>query len=85
PNNKRKRVSKIKGKEKAHPYSRKAKQISRAMHKETQISRAKTDRLNGAMAKGQKVVWFRDNMDSDQADGSVKKAWTKDELRELLG
>ncbi|KAJ1729198.1 translation machinery-associated protein 16 [Coemansia sp. Benny D160-2] len=85
PNNKRKRVSKIKGKEKAHPYSRKAKQISRAMHKETQISRAKTDRLNGAMAKGQKVVWFRDNMDSDQADGSIKKAWTKDELRELLG
>ncbi|KAI9503129.1 translation machinery-associated protein 16, partial [Coemansia spiralis] len=80
PNNKRKRVSKIKGKEKAHPYSRKAKQISRAMHKESQIAKAKAERTSGAMARGQKVVWFRDNLDT--AEG--KKLWTIDELREFV-
>ncbi|KAJ1668740.1 translation machinery-associated protein 16 [Coemansia sp. RSA 1813] len=89
PNNKRKRVSKIKGREKAHPYSRKARQISRAMHKESQIAKTKSDRLSGAMSKGQKVVWFRDNMDSMLGDGELeddkkKKVWTKNELRELV-
>ncbi|KAJ1799749.1 translation machinery-associated protein 16 [Coemansia sp. RSA 2399] len=87
PNNKRKRVSKIKGREKAHPYSRKARQITRAMHKETQIAKTKSDRLSGALSKGQKVVWFRDNMDSTQEeseDDTKKKVWTKDELRELI-
>ncbi|KAJ2697506.1 translation machinery-associated protein 16 [Coemansia sp. IMI 203386] len=90
PNNKRKRVCKIKGKEKAHPYSRKAKQIARAMNKEALIAKTKGDRINAAMGKGQKLVWFRDNMDTDeiqydkQVENEVKKIWTKNELALLL-
>ncbi|KAJ2726904.1 translation machinery-associated protein 16 [Coemansia sp. Benny D115] len=63
PNNKRKRVNNIKGREKAHPYSRKARQIDRAMHKESQIAKTKSDRLSMALSRGQRLVWFRDNMD----------------------
>ncbi|KAJ2747785.1 translation machinery-associated protein 16 [Coemansia sp. BCRC 34301] len=92
PNNKRKRVSKIKDKEKAHPYSRKARQINRAMHKETNIAKAKSERINAALGRGQKVVWFRDNMDkSDSHDDEEesdekpkKKMWTMLELRQLV-
>ncbi|KAJ2451140.1 translation machinery-associated protein 16 [Coemansia sp. RSA 2424] len=77
PNNKRKRVSKIKDKEKAHPYSRKARQINRAMHKETNIAKAKSERINAALGRGQKIVWFRDNMDksndSDEEDDEEEK------------
>ncbi|KAJ2550913.1 translation machinery-associated protein 16 [Coemansia sp. RSA 1933] len=57
------------------------------MHKETLIAKTKANRLNGALTKGQKVVWFRDNMDSVQEESDeseVKKIWTKDELRELV-
>ncbi|KAJ2820864.1 translation machinery-associated protein 16, partial [Coemansia erecta] len=82
PNNKRKRLSKIKGKEKAHPYSRKARQISRAMNKEALLAKAKVDRINTSMARGQKVVWFRDRINED--DLKAKKTWTPAELRLLL-
>ncbi|KAJ2731848.1 translation machinery-associated protein 16 [Coemansia sp. BCRC 34962] len=91
PNNKRKRVSKIKDKEKAHPYSRKARQINRAMHKETNIAKAKSDRINAAMGRGQKIIWFRDNMDQNEDDEEEgadtklkKKVWTMVELRQLV-
>ncbi|KAJ2064585.1 translation machinery-associated protein 16 [Coemansia sp. S146] len=87
PNNKRKRVSKIKDKEKAHPYSRKARQINRAMHKETNIARAKSERINAALGRGQKIVWFRDNMDKGEEDVDAKlkkKMWTMVELRQLV-
>ncbi|KAJ2850962.1 translation machinery-associated protein 16 [Coemansia brasiliensis] len=82
PNNKRKRLSKIKGKEKAHPYSRKARQISRAMTKEASISKAKNDRINASIARGQKVVWFRDRINED--DLKAQKSWSKLELQKLL-
>ncbi|KAJ2029184.1 translation machinery-associated protein 16 [Coemansia sp. S610] len=91
PNNKRKRVSKIKDKEKAHPYSRKARQINRAMHKETNIAKAKSERINAAMGRGQKIIWFRDNMDQTEDDDEEevdaklkKKVWTMVELRQLV-
>ncbi|KAJ2885197.1 translation machinery-associated protein 16 [Coemansia aciculifera] len=87
PNNKRKRVSKIKDKEKAHPYSRKARQINRAMHKETHIAKAKSERINMALGRGQKIVWFRDNMDKGEEDVDAKlkkKVWTMVELRQLV-
>ncbi|KAJ2145138.1 translation machinery-associated protein 16 [Coemansia sp. RSA 1807] len=82
PNNKRKRMSKIKGKEKAHPYSRKARQISRAMNKEALLSKAKIDRVNSAMSRGQKIVWFRDRINED--DLKTQKTWTLMEMRSLL-
>ncbi|KAJ2540693.1 translation machinery-associated protein 16 [Coemansia sp. RSA 1853] len=82
PNNKRKRMSKIKGKEKAHPYSRKARQISRAMNKEALLSKAKIDRVNSAMSRGQKIVWFRDRINED--DLKTQKTWTIMEMRLLL-
>ncbi|KAJ2103423.1 translation machinery-associated protein 16 [Coemansia sp. S100] len=87
PNNKRKRVSKIKDKEKAHPYSRKARQINRAMHKETSIAKAKSERINAALGRGQKIVWFRDNMDKGEEEVEAKlkkKMWTMVELRQLV-
>ncbi|KAJ1836279.1 translation machinery-associated protein 16 [Coemansia sp. RSA 2706] len=83
PNNKRKRLGKIKDKDKAHPYSRKARQISRAMKKEAVLAKAKGDRINAAMARGQSVVWFRDRINED--DLKSKKTWTMAELRELVG
>ncbi|KAJ2883229.1 translation machinery-associated protein 16, partial [Coemansia aciculifera] len=80
----RKRVSKIKDKEKAHPYSRKARQINRAMHKETNIAKAKSDRINMALGRGQKVVWFRDNMDKDdKANDSDDSEEEEDEEEEV--
>ncbi|KAI9468589.1 hypothetical protein BX667DRAFT_473853, partial [Coemansia mojavensis] len=66
--NKRKRLSKIKGKEKAHPYSRKARQISRAMTKEANISKAKSDRIGIAMARGQKVYLNRNREQVDELE-----------------
>ncbi|KAJ2003708.1 translation machinery-associated protein 16 [Coemansia thaxteri] len=84
PNNKRKRVSKIKDKEKAHPYSRKARQINRAMHKETNIAKAKSERINAAMGRGQKIVWFRDNMEQASSEEPKKKLWSMLELRQLV-
>ncbi|KAJ2377574.1 translation machinery-associated protein 16 [Coemansia sp. RSA 2607] len=92
PNNKRKRVSKIKGKEKAHPYSRKARQIARAMNTESLIARNKSDRLNMAMSRGQKLVWFRDNLDEIEYEESPentgkdgqKTRWTMHELGQLV-
>ncbi|KAJ2159239.1 translation machinery-associated protein 16 [Coemansia sp. RSA 552] len=82
PNNKRKRVSKIKGKDKAHPYSRKARQISRAQTKEAQIARTKSDRISKGMAQGQKLVWFRDRIAED--DLEAKSLWSKVELSALV-
>ncbi|KAJ2801535.1 translation machinery-associated protein 16, partial [Coemansia guatemalensis] len=82
PNNKRKRVGKIKGKEKAHPYSRKARQISRAMNKESQIARAKEERAKVAMAHGQKQVWFRDRINEE--DLLEQKSWTTEQLAKLV-
>ncbi|KAI8321796.1 hypothetical protein GQ54DRAFT_297806 [Martensiomyces pterosporus] len=90
PNNKRKRLSTIKGKEKAHPYSRKARQINRAMQKESRIAEARSHRIDAAMSQGQKVLWFRDNMDLDEEGNKVederlrKSVWTKAELGRLL-
>ncbi|KAJ2079807.1 translation machinery-associated protein 16, partial [Coemansia sp. RSA 988] len=82
PNNKRKRVGKIKGKEKAHPYSRKARQISRAMNKESQIARTKEERVKVAMAHGQKQVWFRDRINEE--DLLEQKSWTIEQLAKLV-
>ncbi|KAJ1722117.1 translation machinery-associated protein 16 [Coemansia erecta] len=92
PNNKRKRVAKIKGKEKAHPYSRKARQIARAMNTESMIARNKSDRLNMAMSRGQKLVWFRDNLDEieyaeapeNTGEDGQKIKWTMYELGQLV-
>ncbi|KAJ2752398.1 translation machinery-associated protein 16 [Coemansia nantahalensis] len=82
PNNKRKRVAKIKGKDKAHPYSRKAQQISRAMKKEASLAQAKSARTTAAMGRGQRLVWFRDRLNED--DLKEQKAWTKTELAALV-
>ncbi|KAJ2694516.1 translation machinery-associated protein 16 [Coemansia spiralis] len=82
PNNKRKRVSKIKGKDKAHPYSRKAKQISRAMKKEAELVQAKGVRTTAALGRGQKLVWFRDRINEE--DLKEQKVWTKSGLAELV-
>ncbi|KAJ1955554.1 translation machinery-associated protein 16, partial [Linderina pennispora] len=90
PNNKRKRVSKIKGRDKAHPYSRKARQINRAMEAEAKIAAAKSQRIETNMAMGQKVLWFRDHMDLDDEGNTIedrkalKTVWTKLELCLLL-
>ncbi|KAJ1878015.1 translation machinery-associated protein 16 [Coemansia sp. RSA 486] len=60
------------------------------MNKEALIAKTKGDRINAAMGKGQKLVWFRDNMDTDeiqydkQVENEVKKIWTKNELVLLL-
>ncbi|KAJ1807136.1 translation machinery-associated protein 16 [Coemansia sp. RSA 2599] len=60
------------------------------MHKEGMIAKAKNDRINAAMSKGQKLVWFRDNMDTEEiqyereAPKGVKKVWTRKELGLLV-
>ncbi|KAJ1842657.1 hypothetical protein LPJ70_003720, partial [Coemansia sp. RSA 2708] len=53
------------------------------MKKEAVLAKAKGDRINAAMARGQSVVWFRDRINED--DLKSKKTWTMAELRELVG
>ncbi|KAJ1678131.1 hypothetical protein EV182_004711, partial [Spiromyces aspiralis] len=45
PNNKRKNLSKIKGKDKAHPYSRKATQMRRAINRQARLETEKSKRF----------------------------------------
>ncbi|KAJ1643232.1 translation machinery-associated protein 16 [Coemansia erecta] len=60
------------------------------MHKEGLIAKTKTTRINTAMNKGQKLVWFRDNMDTQEIQydrepiNGVKKTWTMKELGLLV-
>ncbi|KAH9254773.1 hypothetical protein BASA81_007191 [Batrachochytrium salamandrivorans] len=59
PNNKKKSLSNIKGLDKAHPYSRKALQIQRALHRDDSISKKKLDRDQHKRLAVERVLWFK--------------------------
>ncbi|OLY80820.1 hypothetical protein AYI68_g5082 [Smittium mucronatum] len=60
PNNKKKSLKKIKGKDKAHPYSRKAKQMSRAIERSEKMTLRKSSHLANMLPRANRFVWFRD-------------------------
>ncbi|KAI9331735.1 translation machinery-associated protein 16 [Obelidium mucronatum] len=59
PNNKKHKVSKIKGAEKAHPYSRKAGQMRRAFAREERVDKLKTMKDADRMREVDRMVWFK--------------------------
>ncbi|EGF79990.1 hypothetical protein BATDEDRAFT_5937, partial [Batrachochytrium dendrobatidis JAM81] len=59
PNNKKKSVSSIKGLDKAHPYSRKALQVQRALHRDTELTKKKADRDNHKRLAVERLLWFK--------------------------
>ncbi|KAJ2608342.1 translation machinery-associated protein 16 [Coemansia sp. RSA 1365] len=52
------------------------------MNKESQLARAKEDRVKVAMAQGQKQVWFRDRINEE--DLLEQKSWTIEQLAKLV-
>ncbi|KAJ1908880.1 translation machinery-associated protein 16, partial [Mycoemilia scoparia] len=77
PNNKRKTLASIKGKEKAHPYSRKATQMRRAINRQVRIEQGKLKRNELMTPKGLMFLWFKENMDTG------RKAYSKEEAVDL--
>ncbi|KAI9291021.1 hypothetical protein K502DRAFT_344940 [Neoconidiobolus thromboides FSU 785] len=79
PNNKKLNVKDIKKKEGCHPYSRKAKQLARAVNRMDKLDGKKTKVLKGWQAAiADKYLWFKYAMDED------KKVLTLVEIRELI-
>ncbi|KAJ3329026.1 hypothetical protein HDU76_008798 [Blyttiomyces sp. JEL0837] len=59
PNNRKIKVSKIKGIEKAHPYSRKADQLRRAYAREERIGKAKSAKDIEKTRAVDRMIWFK--------------------------
>ncbi|KAJ3404315.1 hypothetical protein HDU80_003008 [Chytriomyces hyalinus] len=59
PNNKKHKVSKIKGAEKAHPFSRKAAQLRRAFAREERVAGLKTMKDADRTRAVDRMVWFK--------------------------
>ncbi|KAJ3198858.1 hypothetical protein HDU82_000960 [Entophlyctis luteolus] len=59
PNNKKKSIDKIKGIEKAHPFSRKAKQVRRAYAREDRIAKVKSINDEIKTRQVDRIVWFK--------------------------
>ncbi|PVU99437.1 hypothetical protein BB559_000713 [Furculomyces boomerangus] len=81
PNNKKKSLKSIRGKDKAHPYSRKAKQMHRAIERSDKLDDRKDKHLTKNLPKAQKFVWFKEKLKFD--DSEKKKNLKKEELYEL--
>ncbi|KAJ9088113.1 translation machinery-associated protein 16, variant 2 [Entomophthora muscae] len=79
PNNRRINLKDIKKKDTAHPYSRRAKQISRAIQRTEKVNAYKSRPLTGPQAlKCDKFSWFK------YAVGDDAKPQTLEEVRELI-
>ncbi|KAJ3075394.1 hypothetical protein HDU98_008223 [Podochytrium sp. JEL0797] len=65
PNNKKHKVSKIKGAESAHPYSRKAGQMRRAYAREEKVEKLKTNKDADRTREVDRLVWFKYAMPDD--------------------
>ncbi|KAJ3077666.1 hypothetical protein HK102_005049 [Quaeritorhiza haematococci] len=59
PNNKKHNLSKIKGTDRAHPYSRKAQQARRVMHREERIEKAKSARDKERTRQIDRILYFK--------------------------
>ncbi|KAJ3282856.1 hypothetical protein HDU79_009610 [Rhizoclosmatium sp. JEL0117] len=59
PNNKKHKISKIKGAEKAHPYSRKATQMRRAYAREERVDKLKSSKDASRTLEVDRMVWFK--------------------------
>ncbi|KAK9704305.1 translation machinery-associated protein 16 [Basidiobolus ranarum] len=66
PNNKRKTLKTVKGKDKAHPYSRKALQINRINLRQDKLDKRKSDWLHQANPTVERYLWFRWVLDEEQ-------------------
>ncbi|KAI8621782.1 translation machinery-associated protein 16 [Chytriomyces sp. MP71] len=65
PNNKKHKVSKIKGAEKAHPFSRKAAQMRRAFAREERVASLKSHKDADRMRVVDRMVWFKYALQDD--------------------
>ncbi|KAJ3181090.1 hypothetical protein HDU85_003795 [Gaertneriomyces sp. JEL0708] len=59
PNNKKLKLSKIKAVDKAHPYSRKAVQMRRAINREEKLGKQKSASENKKTRIAERVLWFK--------------------------
>ncbi|ORY03433.1 hypothetical protein K493DRAFT_311700 [Basidiobolus meristosporus CBS 931.73] len=78
PNNKRKTLKTVKGKDKAHPYSRKALQINRIHLRQDKLDKRKSDWLNQANPTVERYLWFRWVLDEEQETA------TREQLAEFI-
>ncbi|KAJ1980520.1 translation machinery-associated protein 16 [Dimargaris cristalligena] len=78
PNNKKKSLKNIKGKETAHPYSRKARQIQRSLLRHDKFVEGRSSRLGLQNKSSERYLWFRYAMDD------AKKSLSKAEVHELV-
>ncbi|KAJ3218052.1 hypothetical protein HDU67_006752 [Dinochytrium kinnereticum] len=78
PNNAKKKISKIKGVEKAHPHSRKAEQLRRAIAREDRIGKLKGAKNQIQRAAVDRMVFFKFALPDD-----VKMA-TMDMMHDLI-
>ncbi|KAI8924591.1 hypothetical protein BC831DRAFT_464756 [Entophlyctis helioformis] len=66
PNNKIKKISNIKNIEKAHPYSRKATQMNRAVLREERTAQKKVERDGPKRMAVERMLWFKYAMPDDK-------------------
>ncbi|KAI9263232.1 hypothetical protein BDA99DRAFT_509653 [Phascolomyces articulosus] len=77
PNNKRHTIKNIKNREEVHPYSRKARQLTRVHLRNHKLANKKEGRTTGN-AKVERWLWFRFALDESQPCA------TKEQVHELI-
>jgi translation machinery-associated protein 16 len=76
-NNKKKTLKDIKGLEKAHPYSRKATQMKRAIGRQASLSAKDTLRNEPRKRAVDKLLWFKDHL-------PLHDTLTKSEIHDII-
>ncbi|KAJ3107325.1 hypothetical protein HDU96_007940 [Phlyctochytrium bullatum] len=74
PNNAKKKLSKIKGVEKAHPHSRKAVQMRRALAREEKIVKLRTEKNATQRAAVDRMVFFKFALPDDVKMATLEMA-----------
>ncbi|KAI9592601.1 hypothetical protein BDF19DRAFT_451053 [Syncephalis fuscata] len=79
PNNRKHTLKNIKAKHVAHPYSRKANQITRSLLRTDRLAQQKKERVAGSGRTADRYLWFRDMLMNTE-----RELLTRSELLELV-
>ncbi|KAI8817951.1 translation machinery-associated protein 16 [Fimicolochytrium jonesii] len=79
PNNRVIKMSKVKQSEKAHPYSRKAVQMRRAMNREDKLAKNKSASDVKKTRAVERMLWFKYALDEELT------AATKEQVHDIIG
>ncbi|KAJ1561005.1 hypothetical protein HK405_005222, partial [Cladochytrium tenue] len=73
PNNRKIKVSKISGADRAHPYSRKAGQVRRALHRQDRVAKTRSAKDADRARAAERLLWFKFALpdDLDRADTAL--------------